>query len=653
MEAPLESSSSSVTDCLDSTDNATTFEALCNKLSRDVTDLTHATESDENSLVTSGALGGSILCVANRCGEVLGTNIISDGDTERIDGNDNKSPEVISTTPKGQPSDTDRFSPQQKPWPTATTTRQQESNSKIFPRKGNRATKKARKLEKKKAQMVRKRLKFERWRQANFGTSGTGPEQSSSTSEDEPNHIASAIPKSKTVRRNKAKNTEHASRLKEVKQHFERERMLNTTIVRQACFLPGPNPFNSGRVLLADAIMLLHTGQVILWPIYRRQSSGRLLEDQEDAWSSIDPRNKPLVNLTSDISRSFDSQTKAVAGNEATRTSRSYGTVVGMTCLKVVGCAGRQRKETLVVVAFSNTVVAYCRGEVGSINLKRMWFETSVETTITVINSEETLGLVIAGTSDGHVITWNALLGQRVATVSLPVDDYCQPVGRVARAAYAVASRAVSAVAVCALSRVIFASDGGGFVGMWKLSSLQRLWSCFSVHKRGITVTAVEPLQRLRMLVTGGPDGTICIWKLPKRQVTTPPFNRKLRGHDNGITALRVTIFFLASADSGGEVKLWDLSGDKIGRCLRTLRVDPRCPGLLHLPNAFTMVAGHPENNNNDAFQRLQLVKLDNGHGGQDQIVQRRRRSSSGCNERSRKGGYVRKHKLIYSWVYE
>ena len=655
-EPALESSSSSVTDCLDNTDNAATVETLCSESSQDATHLTHATKPGEDSFLTSNSLKGNALCApssdSTACSESLENNAMFDGDAEPTYGDSSRSANVILSKPKSQASDKDSLSPRRKPWRTESATRRQKSSSKKFPRKGNRATKKAKKLEKKKAQMVRKRLKFERWRQEKFGIGETGTEKCSSTSEDDPNHPTSTMSKSKTARKSKSKKAEHASRLKEVKQHFERERMLKSTIVRQACFLPGPNPFDGGRVLLADAVMLMRTGQVILWPIYRRLSAGGLREDQEDAWSSMESRNEPLVNLTSDVAKIIDGQSQVLASDETTGASRSYGKVVGMTCMKVAGCAGRQRKETLVVVAFSNAVVAYCRGEVGSINLKRVWFEINAEATVTAINSEETLGLVMAGTSDGRVLIWNALLGQRVATLSLPLNDYCQPTGRVARAAYAVANRAVSAVRVCALSRVIFASDGGGFVGMWQLSSLQRLWSCFSVHKRGITVTAVEPLQRLRVLVSGGPDGNICIWKLPKRQVTTQPFHRKLRGHDSGIIALRVTIFFVASADSGGEVKLWGLSGDKIGRCLRSLRVDPRGPGLLHLPNAFTIVAGHPANSNNDSFQHLQLVKLDNGHGGQKRIVQRRRRRLS-SSDRSKKGGFVRKHKLGYSWVYE
>lgn len=57
------------------------------------------------------------------------------------------------------------------------------------------------------------------------------------------------------------------------------------------------------------------------------------------------------------------------------------------------------------------------------------------------------------------------------------------------------------------------------------------------------------------ILVTGGSDGSIRVWDIPKKE----PIHR-LAAHDNSVTSLQFDNTRIVSGGSDGRVKVWDLN---------------------------------------------------------------------------------------------
>eukprot|EP00750_Incisomonas_marina_P031759 INCI8292.3.p1 GENE.INCI8292.3~~INCI8292.3.p1 ORF type:complete len:1155 (-),score=205.10 INCI8292.3:1588-5052(-) len=138
-----------------------------------------------------------------------------------------------------------------------------------------------------------------------------------------------------------------------------------------------------------------------------------------------------------------------------------------------------------------------------------------------------------------------------------------------------------------------------GCLYVWARSDLTLLFRQDKAHAGPISTLAFDKYEHMPMLMSGGADGIVKVWKLSAKPSSSGrssfSFLKALRGHKGCIVALRADIHKIVSTDVTGEVKLWDLDGPNLGRSLRTLRCDPRAAHVLLLPNVYQIITSHPD----------------------------------------------------------
>lgn len=146
---------------------------------------------------------------------------------------------------------------------------------------------------------------------------------------------------------------------------------------------------------------------------------------------------------------------------------------------------------------------------------------------------------------------------------------------------------------ICASTNVYYARDH--FIGA--TANLNNR-SCIATLQ-GHTSLVGQLQMRGDILVTGGSDGSIRVWDIPKKE----PIHR-LAAHDNSVTSLQFDNTRIVSGGSDGRVKVWDLRKGTLVRELsspaeavwRVVFEEEKCVIMAQRNNRTVMEVSQPRN---------------------------------------------------------